>query len=223
MKNNKLVKVLILLGILVVLAVNIIVFRKIAELVKDPDQFRAWIDSYGIYSPLIYMLVTIIQILIPFIPGEPMEMVAGYSFSAVKGTIYCLLAESIGSFIVLFLTRKYGRKLVEVFFDEEKIESLSFLRSSKKRLILYSIIFIMPGTPKDLLCYFAGLTDMDLKSLMLVVSLGRIPSIITSTIAGDFAGDKSYRATIITIAITSLLSLAGLLTYRYIKTKNDAE
>ena len=111
------------------------------------------------------------------------------------------------------LVRRYGMRLVEVFFPREKIQSLRFLRSSPKRNLLFLLIFMLPGTPKDLLCYYAGLTDIKLPMLLIICSLGRIPSIVTSTACGDALGTESYLFALIIFAATFVLSALGLFLY----------
>ena len=93
------------------------------------------------------------------------------------------------------------------------IKSAKFLQTSPKKTLLFSIIFALPGTPKDLLCYFAGLTDIKLWKLVLICSFGRIPAIVTSTLGGDALGTKSYVLAIIVLLATVLISFIGVLVY----------
>ena len=215
--NNRTIKIIIAAILLLVVGFSLYIGYKIAILIKQPDVFRNWIESFGIYAPLAYVLITMCQIMIPLIPGEPMELVAGYAFGGLKGTLLCFAAESLGSIAVLYLVRKFGRKIVELYFDKDKIDSLKFLNANEKRTILYAMIFIMPGTPKDLLCYYGGLTDIDMKTLILITTVGRIPSIITSTLAGSSLGDQNYIRAISITLITAALSLLGILLYKNIK------
>lgn len=217
--TNKKLKIIIIIIILLVLSLTVFISQKILEHIKDPIMFRKWIDSYGNFAPLVYCLTTIFQILIPFIPGEPFELVSGYAFGTLKGTILCILSESIASIIIILLVKKIGIKIVELFFSKEKIESLKFLKTSKIKEIIFSILFVMPGTPKDLLCYFVGLTDINIYKAMIITSVGRLPSIITSTITGSLINEQSYKVAIITVFITLILSLLGIYIYR--KTKNN--
>lgn len=213
-------KVFIVIGIIIIIGIVALFSIPFIKFIKDPDKLRAFIDSFGIFSQLAYFILVTIQILIPFIPGEPFEMFAGYAFGGLEGFIICLLAESLGSIIVIFLTRKYGQKFVETFFSKDKIKKLSFLKN-KKVFILFAIIFILPGTPKDLLCYFAGLSKFDLIPLFIVVSLGRIPSIITSTMSAGALASGNYKATIIITVFTLIISFIGLKIYQYIHNKKN--
>ena len=188
---------------------------------SDPDKFRQWVDSHGVWGMLAYMGMVALQVLAALIPGEPLEIAGGYAFGAVEGTLLCLLAASLGSAAVIFLVRRYGMRLVEVFFPREKIRSLRFLRSSPKRTFLFMLIFMLPGTPKDLLCYYAGLTDIKLPTLLIICSLGRLPSIVTSTAGGDALGTESYLFAVIIFAATFVLSALGLFIYNMLCKRHE--
>ena len=212
-----------IIGILILyVLLSIYVGKRLLVYIEEPEAFRNWIDSFGFYAPLIYCLVTILQIMIPLIPGEPMELITGYAFGAIPGTLLCLFAESLGSIIVLYLVKRYGRKIVEVFFEKEKIDSLRFLHSSKNRIISFAIAFTAPGTPKDLLCFFAGLTDIDKKILIPIITIGRFPSIITSTLAGSHFGERKYLTAGLFIGIALVLSLIGIFIYKNIQKEKQA-
>ena len=123
----------------------------------------------------------------------------------------------IGSVIIFALVRKFGVKLVELFFSMEKINSLKFLQNKQRLNTIYFIVMCLPGTPKDLLSYFAGLTDMKLRTWLLIATVARIPSVITSTIGGSALGSEQYLFAIIAFAATLALSGIGLLIYRKIQ------
>lgn len=188
---------------------------------REPERFRLWVESHGLLGPFAYMGMVLIQVLVAVIPGEPLEILGGYAFGAWTGTALCLLAATLGSLAVFFLVRRFGVPLVEVFFPREKWENLRFLRSSPRRDVLFLLIFMIPGTPKDLLCYFAGLTDIRFPVWLLICSLGRIPSVITSTLGGSALGSKSYWYAAVVFAVTLCISLAGLWVYRCICRRHD--
>lgn len=190
---------------------------------SDPEKFRALVDAHGIIGRLAYMGMVVLQITVAIIPGEPLEIAAGYAFGAVEGTIICMLASGLGSMLVVWLVRRYGTRLVEIFFSEEKLKSLRFLKSSPKRTMIFMIFFMLPGTPKDLLCYFAGLTDIKLGTLLLICSIGRFPSIVTSTVGGDALGTKSYVFAAVVFAVTIGISAAGLMIYNRICKKHEKQ
>ena len=221
--NKKIVKAIFV--ILVLILVGLIcwyVGQPLVKFASEPEKFRLWVNSNGIWGRFAYIGMMILQIIAAFLPGEPFEMVAGYAFGTVEGTALCLIASAIGSILVLLLARKFGLKFVKLFFDDNKISSVKFLHSSPKRILLFSVIFIMPGTPKDLLCYFAGVTDIKMWILILVCSLGRIPAIVTSTIGGDALGTKSYILATVVLIVTIFVSLSGVIIYRTISNKHKS-
>ena len=204
----------IIVALIFIGAVGYLVGKPMVEFVREPERFRAWVDSSGFASRVIFVGMVVFQLIIALIPGEPLEMGAGYAFGAVEGTILCIIGCVIGSALVFLFVRCFGVKLVEVFFPREKIRSLRFLQDSRRLNLLTFIVFFIPGTPKDLLSYFIGLTDMKLGTWLCITAVARIPSIVTSTVTGDALGLKDYQFALIAFGVTLALSLAGILVYR---------
>ena len=207
-------------GVVIFILLSLFLFwfvgRPMIRFAKKPELFRQWVDQRGIWGKAAFVGMVFLQVLVAIIPGEPLELCGGYAFGAFWGTALCLIGAVLGSVAVFAFVRKFGQPLVEVFFPKEKLESLRFLRSSPKRDALFWLIFTVPGTPKDLLCYFAGLTDLSWGKWLLMATVGRIPSILTSTIGGDAMGVQNYQFAIITFAVTLVISGIGLLIYRAI-------
>lgn len=189
----------------------------------DGELIRSWVEKSGIGGRAAYAGIVIAQIIVALIPGEPLEIAAGYAFGALEGTIICLLSATAGSMLVFGLVRRFGVRLVEIFYPAEKLRKLNFLKTNKRREILFLIIFMIPGTPKDILCYFAGLTDMKPPAWLLICSLGRLPSILTSTLGGDALGTEKYVFATVVFVITLAVSGAGLLLYSRICARNNRE
>ncbi len=186
------------------------------RLASDPEAFRQWLSTRQLGGALLYGGMVFFQVLFAVIPGEPLEIAGGYAFGPVWGTLICLGATALGSLLVFVLVRRFGTRLVELFFSQEKLHHVRFLQSSPKRNLLFLVIFMIPGTPKDLLCYFAGLTDLKLPVFLLLSSLGRLPSVVTSTIGGDALGTQNYSRAIVVFLVTFLISLGGLICYQKI-------
>ena len=185
--------------------------RPMVRFAREPEAFRQWVAGHGVWGMAAYAGMVFLQVLVAIIPGEPLEIAGGYAFGAVWGTVLCLLGSILGSVT-----------LVEVFFPREKLEKLSFLRTSPKRTALLWLVFTVPGTPKDLLCYFAGLTDLSWSSWLLIASVGRIPSIVTSTVGGDALGMQNYQFAVVTFLATLVIAGVGLLIYRQVCRRHDA-
>lgn len=184
------------------------------------DDFRDYIRSFGALGWLVMLGLQILQVFIALIPGEFVETAAGFAFGPWVGTVICYLGIAFATTLIFTLTRRYGIKLVEVFVSREKINELRFLNTEQKRNTLIFLLFFIPGTPKDLLTYFVGLTDIRLRTFLLLSMVARIPSVITSTFGGHLLGEERYIGAVILYGITGLVSLAGLLGYNhYLKKK----
>ena len=184
------------------------------------DDFREYIRSFGALGPLVLLGLQILQVFIALIPGEIVETAAGYVLGPWLGTAVCYLGIAVASSLIFTLTRRYGVKLVEVFVSREKINELRFLNTVQKRNMLIFLIFFIPGTPKDLLTYFVGLTDIRLRTFLLLSMVARVPSVISSTFGGHLLGEEKYWGAVILYGITGLLSILGMIVYnRHLKKK----
>ena len=184
------------------------------------DDFRDYVRSFGVLAPLVMLGLQILQVFIALIPGEIVESAAGFVLGPWLGTAVCYLGICVASTLIFALTRRYGVKWVEVFVTREKINELRFLNTEQKRNTLIFLLFFIPGTPKDLLTYFVGLTDIRLRTFLLLSMVARIPSVITSTFGGHLLGQEYYTGAVILYGVTGLLSLLGMVGYnRYLKKK----
>ena len=197
-------------------AVGWFVGRPMIKMADEPEMFRAWVDEFGVWGRLVFVGMVFLQVLVALIPGEPIELMAGYMFGAVEGTLLAMAGILLGSLVIFLLVRKLGVKLVQVFFQDKEIKRLAFLKDPKKSMVLTFVIMTIPGTPKDLLSYFVGLTPVKLWQWLLIVLVARIPSLVTSTVSGAAAGQENYVLAGIVFAVTVLLSIGGLIYYRHL-------
>ena len=174
-----------------------------------------------VVGAIIFTVVCAVQVIFAFIPGEMVEIAAGVLFGPWWGTLFCLVAETLGSVIVILLVRKFGRGLVESLYPREKIDSLPILNDRKKRNAFIFLLFAIPGTPKDFLTYIIGLTKISIPTYVLLTFFARIPSVITSTFAGSSIGDGKIIQAVIIFAVTAVISGVGYLIYHSIQKKNE--
>ena len=210
----------IIIFILLFAALAWFVGRPMIRFARQPEQFRSWVDGHGALGCAAYAAMVFLQVVVAIIPGEPLEIAGGYAFGAWWGTALCLIGAVLGSAAVFALVRRWGRPLAEVVFPKEKLDKLQFLHSSPKRTALLWLIFTAPGTPKDLLCYFAGLTDMKWRTWLLIATVGRLPSIVTSTVGGGALGDRNYTAAAIAFGVALAAAGVGYLVYRTVCRRN---
>ncbi len=190
---------------------------------KSSEGFQAFIEGYGWYGWLVALLIQFLQVFVAIIPGEFVEVGMGLAFGPIEGAILCLIGVALASAVLFLLIKKWGVKLVELFVDPQKINELRFINSEKKLNTLVFLLFLIPGTPKDLLTYVVPLTRMKLSEFLCITLLARIPSVVSSTASGSLFGNGNYISGIIVFAVTGAVSITGILIYNFIMKKRAAK
>lgn len=185
------------------------------------ENFAAFTKSYGWAGRFVALGIQFLQVFIAIIPGEFVEVGLGFAFGAVEGTIICFVGVALASATVFLLVKKWGVKFVELFVERDKIDSLKFINSEKKLGTLVFVLFLIPGTPKDLLTYVVPLTRMKLSEFMAISMLARIPSVISSTIGGNLFSKEQYLEGALLFVAMGVLSIVGLKIYRTITEKRN--
>ena len=190
-KKANILKILILIIVVAIFVIATINFFPIIRNLTTTEgkiEFKNRIQNSGFLGMLLLFGLQVAQIFLFIIPGEPIEILAGMCYGGIGGTIFILISSAIISTAIFFLVRILGRKFVYAFSDEEKvkkIEKSKLFQDPKKVEIIMLILFLLPGTPKDLLVYIAGLLPIKPWKFILISTLARIPSIISSTYAGE--------------------------------------
>jgi uncharacterized membrane protein YdjX (TVP38/TMEM64 family) len=162
------------------------------------------------------LLLQIAQIIVAIIPGEPIEILMGLMYGTVGGLLLTLLGIAIGQCAVFLAVRRFGIDFTGKFVNVNKFAELSFLRDDAKRDSLIFLLFFIPGTPKDILIYFAPFTGIPMAKFLVLSTFARIPSIVSSTWAGASLGEGDFAKTIVIFAITGVVGIGGILVNRAI-------
>lgn len=184
---------------------------------SDPAAVRAFVAEHAVLARLTIVGVNVLQIVLAFLPGEPVELASGYALGFFEGTAACLVASAVGTSIIYLAVRRWGRCVVDLFFDQGYFERFGWLRRTRRLELIMLVVFLIPGTPKDFLTYFAGLTDMRFGIALAIATFGRIPSIVTSTIAASSFASGDYGLLVGALAIAALLIAGGGVAYRYVR------
>ena len=148
------------------------------------------------------------QIFLIIIPGEPLEVLAGMCYGTIGGTIFITVSAFIISSLIFFAVRKFGRKFVYSFCSKEsveKIENSKLFKNVDKIEWIMIILFLIPGTPKDLLVYIAGLLPIKPLRFILISTFARFPSVISSTIAGENIIEGKFHMIFVSYLVTFLI------------------
>ena len=178
-----------ILAIVIIVGIIIYMFPVMRELSTKEGQlaFKEKVSSSGILGLLMLFALQVAQIFLIIIPGEPIEILAGMCYGPIWGTVFIMVSAGIISTIIFSLVRKYGKRFVYNFCDKEKvakIENSKIFKNPNKIEMIMFILFLLPGTPKDLLAYIAGQLPINPVKFVLISVFARFPSVISSTLAG---------------------------------------
>lgn len=180
---------------------------KLYHIYQDPHQLKRVIKSYGPYAPLAYILLQIIQVVVAPIPGGAIEFLGGYLFGVSAGMVYSMIGLILGSWLAFSLARIFEKMAVEKFVSEETRKKFDYL-VEHEGVILSFILFLIPGFPKDALCYILGLTPMPLGIFLIISTIGRIPGTLMATLQGAKAFEHQYKLFLLLLGISALVILA---------------
>lgn len=208
LNKAKMLKLIALILIIAILAIATIYMMPIIKQINTPEgqeEFKAKITNSGITGILILFGLELAQIVLAILPGEPIEILAGICFGPIWGTIFLMISVFIVTCIIYFLVKKFGRDFIYEFFPKEKVNKLEnskLFKDEKKIELVMIILFLIPGTPKDLLVYIGGLLPIKTSRFLAISTLLRFPSIISSTIAGSNIIEGQWKAGILAYIIT---------------------
>lgn len=186
----KISRILIAISIVIILTVflwSLLPFMKGLSTKEGQIAFKGKIDSMGFNGLLLLFGLQVLQILLVVLPGEPFEVLAGMCYGTWGGFLFITVSVFITTVIIFFAVRKLGHKYLYNFFKEEQVNKIMnsklFKRESNLDIILF-ILFFLPASPKDLFVYIGGLLPIKPWRFILIATLARFPSVITSTMVG---------------------------------------
>lgn len=221
-----LIKVLLVLSVLLpVVFLTIKYLLPLSSLLATPDgreQICQKMDGYGIWAPLIFICLMALQIIIAFIPGGPMEIVAGMLFGGIEGTLWTVLGSLLGTTMVYLLVKCFGRPLVHFFVSEENMKKFSILEDERRLEFWVFVLYLIPGIPKDLLTYIVPLTKMRAGHFILLTNVARFPALVASVFMGDSLSEGRYWLCIVIACLAAVCVFVGFrMKTRILKEKGD--
>jgi len=178
---------------------------------SDIDDVKAYFEQYKTASVLIYIGLQMIQIIISLIPGQALQFVAGLLYGFWAGFLISLIGAMAGTIVTYYLARFLGKDALHVLFGKRHIEDYLNKINSKKGYILVFLIYLIPGVPKDLCSYAAGLSNMKLKVFLIISTVGRSPGMMGSLLIGKGIGEGNYTTVIIIGIIAVIFFIFGII------------
>lgn len=205
MKRNKII--LNFIAIIVILTIGgIFFYGNFIDIVENKNELKSFLLQFGILAPIILIAITALQVLFAPIPGQAAGLVSGFLFGPVLGTLYSMIGLIIGTYMAFFLSRKYGRPLVEKFVAPDTLKKFDHF-SQEKGLITLFLIYLLPALPDDAICYIAGLTKIRIRILMIISTIGRFPGFIVLNLVGAGLSQQNSQQAIIIFIIFMLISI----------------
>ena len=209
-KNKKLKIVKFIMFIIVIIAMigmTVYLFPVMKNLSTYEGQiaFKEKVNNSGVWGFLALLGLQFAQIFLVVLPGEPLEILAGMCYGAVGGMFFIFFSVALITTVIYLLVRKFGKELIYDSFGKEKIEKIEnskAFKNPKNLEFIFAICFAIVGTPKDLLTYLGALFPIKPIRFIAIATFCRFPSIISSTIVGQYFSQGNWKVSIIVYLIT---------------------
>jgi uncharacterized membrane protein YdjX (TVP38/TMEM64 family) len=182
------------------------------ELLHDEARLHEALSAFGLLGPLVFIGLQVFQIVVFAIPGEVVQIAGGYIYGPWLGLLYSLMGIALGSTAAFFLGRVLGRPFVETLIRRETVEKFDGTISHGRGLAALFLLFLLPGVPKDILCYIGGLSTIPFLLFFLVSMIGRLPGLILSLVFGSKLASREWP---VVIAVTGATALFLVLAYLF--------
>lgn len=210
-------KILIFLFVFGLVVACIYLLKPIKYYLNNLDEFKEIIKGYGPISGLIIFLLQVLQVVIAIIPGDAVNLLGGYVLGSFWGFVISFVGMMCGSFVAFWLSRKYGRKLVEKLVKKETLDILYDKVNSKITAVGLFILCSIPFMPRDVLVYAAGLTSISSKKFFIIYGIARLPLVLIMSITGNTLFSSSK----LTYVLIALLLSIFILYFGFKKKQED--
>lgn len=207
--NNKaLLPLLLLLGGLA--AVGFFLYASgFVNLFLSKEHLLDFINRHRPYAAFVFIGLQAAQVVIAPVPGELTGFAGGLIFGPLWGVVYSTIGLTLGSWLAFTLARMLGRPLVERVVKAETIARYDYVMQHKGRLLAF-FMFLIPGFPKDYLCYLLGLGHMRLRDFLVIVTIGRMLGTGILTLAGSYFESQRYGSLFVVIGLSLGITLIAI-------------
>ncbi len=215
-KKMKIIKLILLIIVIALIAGLIAYLYPVMKNLTTPEgqaAFKDRVNSSGVIGFLTLLGLQFAQIFLVVLPGEPLEILAGMCYGAIGGTLFILFSVAFSTTIVFLLVRKFGKEFIYQSFSKEridKIENSKIFQNPKIIEYILALCFAITGVPKDILIYIGGLLPIKPLHFILISTFCRLPSIISSTIVGQYFSEGNLKVSLIIYGITFVITIIAL-------------
>ena len=210
--DKKTIFLILLAGAVIAGMVYVLYATGLIDLLTNKNRLLQFIKENRTHAATIFIGLQVVQVVAAPLPGEVTGFVGGILFGPVCGVVYSTIGLTIGSWLAFMLARLLGRPIVERFASRETIERYDYVMKHKGLLLAF-LMFLIPGFPKDILCYVLGLGHMQQRDFLIVSASGRLLGTVLLTVGGTFFRDARYGA-LFTVVGISLAIILLVMIYR---------
>lgn len=227
-KKNLIKYILLALVVIVLIGIIIWLFPIMKNITTTQGQieFKEKIDGMGIIGALVLFGLQFAQIFLVVLPGEPLEVLAGMCYGAFWGSVFIFASVFITTTLIVVLTKRFGEKFINSIWNEKKINKIKnskVFKNAQKIEILMIILFLIPGTPKDLLVYIGAILPINHFRFILIATFMRFPSVISSTLAGANIATGNFKSMVWVYVVTIIITIFAIfISARYDKNTKEA-
>lgn len=208
--DKRTILLIVLAGAVIAGMAYVLYATGLIDLLTSKNRLLQFIKENRTHAATIFIGLQILQVVAAPLPGEVTGFAGGILFGPVWGVVYSTIGLTIGSWIAFMLARWLGRPIVERIASPETIERYDYVMKHKGLLLAF-LMFLIPGFPKDILCYVLGLGHMQQRDFLIVSAAGRLLGTVLLTMGGTFFRDAHYGALFTVIGVSLLIILLAMI------------
>lgn len=157
----------------------------------DRERLKGFLNSLGPLSFIGFIFLQALQVIAAPIPGEVTGLIGGFLYGPFLGVLLSTLGLTLGSWIAFYLSKTFGRPFVDKFVSRDTLDKYDYLLHHKGAFLVF-ILFLIPGFPKDILCYILGLGHLSTKEFLIISTVGRFSGTVLLTVGGSYLRHQQY-------------------------------
>ncbi len=186
----------------------IVRYRALAQFYSSKREVAAFVRRFGPYAPLAFIIVQALQVVLAPVPGEATGILGGYLFGTGLGFIYSTIGLTLGSAMAFGLGHWLGLPLVHRLVSKEVYRKFNFVSRTGGELVTL-VCFLIPGFPKDYLCFLLGISPMPFGMFMVICTFGRIPGTWLLSIQGAKVRSAQYTEFVIYLLVAATAAVVA--------------
>lgn len=194
--------------------------RPIFLLASNPERLERFIQEQGALGRVAFLGIQILQGFLP-IPLELTAVAGGYAFGRVQGALLTLGSVVISTTAIFYFTKIFGHKVMDLFFTPAQQKNVKYFRDEKVRTAATWIVFLIPGMPKRMFVFSAGLVPQKFSRFLIVSTLARAPALLACSFGGQALGSGNYGQATAIFIVTGIVSVIGIAAFKTVTGKKS--